>query len=182
MSIVGVVAVVAVVAGLLGILRPPEGDPPDRRGRRTGRVRGGLAVTAITGDLGVSPGSAVTGFPPGIVTGSGSIHVADAAALQAQADVTTAYNDAAGRTATATITADLGGQTFGPGVYAGGTLGLTGTVTLNAQGDPNAVFVFQAASATSSGRSAARRRSRRTRWWRARSWRRPRWTPTPAPP
>jgi hypothetical protein len=190
MSIVVAVAVAAVVVGLLGVLRPPAGDdPPDRRGRRPGRVRGGLAViaigvtaalvggrlaaaaeapvglgtaaayavlagqtvtntgpTTITGDLGVSPGSAVTGFPPGIVTGSGSIHVADAAALQAQADVTTAYNDAAGRTATATITADLGGQTFGPGVYAGGTLGLTGTVTLNAQGDPNAVFVFQAAS------------------------------------
>ena len=68
-------------------------------------VLAGSAVTntgpsVITGDLGVSPGAAVTGFPPGIVTG-GTIHAADAVALQAQDDLTTAYNDAAGRSATA---------------------------------------------------------------------------------
>jgi hypothetical protein len=93
----------------------------------------------------VSPGTAVVGFPPGIVN-NGTIHAADAAAAQAQADVTTAYNDAAGRSTTATVTADLGGQTLVSGVYTGATLGLTGTVTLDAQGDPNAVFIFQAAS------------------------------------
>ena len=74
------------------------------------------------------------------------IHAADAVALQAQADVTTAYNDAAGRATTATVTADLGGRTLVAGVYTGGALGLTGALTLDAQGDPNAVFVFQAAS------------------------------------
>ena len=101
--------------------------------------------STISGNLGVSPGSAVVGFPPGTVS-NGVIHAADAVALQAQADVTTAYNDAAGRATTATVTADLGGQTLVAGVYTGGALGLTGALTLDAQGDPNAVFVFQAAS------------------------------------
>ena len=101
--------------------------------------------TVISGDLGVSPGTAVTGFPPGTVS-NGTIHGADAAALQAQADLTNAYNDAAGRTPVTTVTADLGGQTLVAGVFAGGALGLTGALTLDAQGDPNAVFIFQAAS------------------------------------
>jgi len=102
-------------------------------------------ASVISGDVGVSPGTAVVGFPPGIVN-NGTIHAADAVAAQAQADVTTAYNDAAGRSTTAAVTADLGGQTLVSGVYTAATLGLTGTVTLDAQGDPNAVFVFQAAS------------------------------------
>ena len=100
--------------------------------------------SVITGGIGLSPGSAVTGFPPGTV--NGTIHTADAVALQAQADLTTAYNDAAGRPTSATVSADLGGQKLVPGVYTGGTLGLTGTLTLDAQGDPHAVFVFQSAS------------------------------------
>jgi len=100
--------------------------------------------SVITGGIGLSPGSAVTGFPPGTV--HGSIHTADAVALQAQADLTTAYNDAASRATSATVSADLGGQKLLPGVYTGGTLGLTGTLTLDAQGDPHAVFVFQSAS------------------------------------
>ena len=113
-------------------------------------VLAGTTVTntgpsVISGDVGVSPGTAVVGFPPGVVN-SGTIHAADAVAAQAQADVTTAYNDAAGRSTTATVTADLAGQTLVSGVYTGATLGLTGTVTLDAQGDPNAVFIFQAAS------------------------------------
>lgn len=117
---------------------------------RSFAVLAGTTVTntgpsTISGDLGVSPGSAVVGFPPGTVS-NGVIHAADAVALQAQADVTTAYNDAAGRATTATVTADLGGRTLVAGVYTGGALGLTGALTLDAQGDPNAVFVFQAAS------------------------------------
>ena len=101
--------------------------------------------TTINGDLGVMPGTAVPGFPPGMV--NGTIHAADAVALQAQSDLTTAYNDAAGRTPPALLSADLGGLTLTAGVYkAPGALGLTGALTLDAQGDPNAVFVFQAAS------------------------------------
>ncbi len=113
-------------------------------------VLGGQTVTntgpsVLTGDLGVSPGTAVTGFPPGEVRGV--VHAADAVALQAQADTTTAYDDAAGRASDGTISADLGGQRFVSGVYtAAESLMLTGTMTLDAQGDPTAVFVFRAGS------------------------------------
>jgi hypothetical protein len=101
--------------------------------------------TTVHGNLGLSPGSAVTGFPPGLVS-SGVIHAADAAALTAKADLTTAFNDAAGRASTGAISANLGGQTLVPGVYTGGALALGGVLTLDGLGDPNAVFVFQAAS------------------------------------
>ena len=103
--------------------------------------------TTITGDLGISPAAAVTGFPPGIV--NGTIHAADAVALQAQSDLTIAYNDAAGRTPATTVAGGtLGGLTLVGGIYnAGGTtLGLTGTLTLDAQNDPSSVWIFQATS------------------------------------
>jgi hypothetical protein len=102
--------------------------------------------TVITGDLGLSPGTSVTGFPPGQV--NGIVDTADAVAAHAQADLTTAYTDAATEPVTATIPTELGGTTVTPGVYnsAAGTFGITGTVTLDAQGNPNAVFIFQAAS------------------------------------
>jgi Ice-binding-like len=114
-------------------------------------VLAGTTVTntgpsVISGDLGVSPGSAVTGFPPGKVV-AGQIHAADAVALQAQNDLTTAYNDAAGRSSTATISNDLAGRTLTPGVYtSASSLGLSGDLTLDAEGNANAVFVFQAGS------------------------------------
>ena len=74
-------------------------------------------------------------------------HVADAQAVQAQSDLVTAYNDAAGRTPATTVLGDsLGGLTLVAGVYSGGALDLTGTLTLDAQGDPSAVFIFQTAS------------------------------------
>jgi hypothetical protein len=113
-------------------------------------VLAGTTVTntgpsVITGDLGVSPGSAVVGFPPGIVLGT--VHAADIAAAQAQLDLTTAYNNAAGQGPASPVVADLGGQVLGPGVYNSAIgLGLTGTLTLDAGGDPNATFVFQAGS------------------------------------
>lgn len=122
-------------------------------------VLGGSTVintgpSVISGDVGLSPGTAISGFPPGTVNG-GTIHATDAVAAQAQADVTTAYNDAAGRSTSATVTADLGGQTLVPGVYTGPTLALTGTLTLDAQGDPNAVFVFQTASTLTTASASA---------------------------
>src|SRR5450759_1500397 len=94
----------------------------------------------ITGNLGLYPGTSITGFPPGAVTGM--THCADAVALAAQNDATIAYN-ALGQACNATISADLGGSTLTPGVYcSGSSMGLTGTLTLNALGDPDAVFLF----------------------------------------
>ncbi|MGZ6314064.1 MAG: ice-binding family protein [Candidatus Limnocylindrales bacterium] len=111
--------------------------------------------TTITGDVGLSPGTSVTGFET--VTLNGTQHVADAAALQAQNALTTAYNDAAGRTPVTTVAAELGGQVLVAGVYASqdGAFLLTGALTLNGEGNPNAVFVFKAASTltTASGSS-----------------------------
>ncbi|MGA7613889.1 MAG: ice-binding family protein [Thermoanaerobaculia bacterium] len=110
--------------------------------------------TVVTGDLGISPNgaSSVTGFSfssppgPGLVVG-GTTHFADAVALGAQSDVTAAYNDLAGQACDATISADLGGTTLTPGVYCSATsMGLTGTLTLDAQGDSAAVWVFQIGS------------------------------------
>lgn len=102
--------------------------------------------TTVNGDLGLSPGTSVTGFPPGGVVGT--VHAADSVASQAQTDLASAYTDLAARVPTATIPVELGGTTETPGVYASpaGTFGITGTVTLDAQGDPNAVFIFKAAS------------------------------------
>ena len=102
-----------------------------------------LGPTAVTGDLGVSPGTAVTGFGPGTVTG-GSIHAGDATAAQAQLDLTTAYNNAAGRVNPAAVPADIGGTTIVPGIYTPPvSLAITGDVTLDAVHNPNGVWIFQ---------------------------------------
>ncbi len=113
---------------------------------------GGSTVTntgtsAITGNVGVSPGSSVTGFPPGVVTG-GSIHANDAVAGQAQTDLTTAYNAVAASPCNVDLSGqDLGGLTLTPGVYCYSTSAfLTGTLRLDFQGNPNASFLFKIGS------------------------------------
>jgi type VI secretion system secreted protein VgrG len=112
--------------------------------------------SVLTGNLGVWPGTAVTGFPPGMVIG-GTIHAGDAAAAKAQGDLTTAYNAAMGLSPTATLTGkDLGNMVLTPGVYFfASSAQLTGKLTLNNLGNPNAVFVFQIGSTltTASGSS-----------------------------
>jgi hypothetical protein len=102
--------------------------------------------TSVTGDIGLSPGTAVTGFPPGVL--NGTFHLTDSTAAVAKRDLTAAFNDAAGRTGVLTVPTELGGTTLPPGVYnsASGTFGITGTLNLDAQGNPNAVFIFKAAS------------------------------------
>lgn len=102
--------------------------------------------TVVTGDLGVAPGCAVTGFPPGIIIGT--LHTCDATAASAQDDVTTAYDNLAGQACTQDLTGqDLGGLTLNPGVYCfSSSAQLTGTLQLDAQGDPSAKFVFQIGS------------------------------------
>jgi hypothetical protein len=101
--------------------------------------------TTVSGDVGVSPGLAVTGFPPGLA--GGAIHIADGAAAGAQTALTTAYVDAAGRSGGTTVAGDLVGKTFTAGVYKStSSLAISGDVTLDAQGNPAAVFIFQIAS------------------------------------
>src|SRR5450759_3818387 len=98
------------------------------------------------GDVGLYPGTAFPGQAD--VTLSGAVHLADGVARKAKDDLVTAYDDAAGRTPVTTIPTELGGTTLLPGVYdsTAGTFQITGTLTLNAQGDPDAVFIFKTAS------------------------------------
>ena len=111
--------------------------------------------TNIHGDLGVSPGTAITGFPPGIVIGN--IHSGDTAAQQAKTSLLNALNLAAGQPCGAALTGqDLGGLVLTPGVYCfASSAQLTGTLTLNSQGNPNAFFLIQIGSTltTASGSS-----------------------------
>ncbi|MBN6050742.1 DUF4082 domain-containing protein, partial [Nonomuraea sp. RK-328] len=105
--------------------------------------------TTVTGDLGTSPGTVVSGFPPGQVIGT--IHAGDATAAAAKTDAVAAYNNAAGRGATASVAAQLGGTVKGPGVYtpsSGASFQINGTLTLDAETDPNAIFIFRAATLT----------------------------------
>ena len=109
-------------------------------------VLGGSTVTntgptTMFGDLGLSPGSSVTGAPHVL----GATHVDDAVAIGAKSSLTTAYNDAASRPSSGSAGTDLAGQVFLPGVRTAGSSLLlsSGAVTLDAQGDPNAVFIFQ---------------------------------------
>src|SRR5680860_1584841 len=98
------------------------------------------------GDVGLYPGTSFPGRAD--VTLSGTVHLADSVARVAKDDLVTAYDDAAGRTPVTTIPTELGGTTLTAGVYdsASGTFQIAGTLTLNAQGDPNAVFIFKTAS------------------------------------
>ncbi len=105
--------------------------------------------SVVTGDRGVSPGSAITGFPPGLVTG-GATDAGGASANNAQNSVTTAANALLAQACTTNFgpgNQDLGGQTLTPGVYCfASSASITGTLTLNAQGNAAAVFIFRTAS------------------------------------
>jgi len=113
-------------------------------------------ATNITGDLGLSPGTSLGGFPPGILVGTKQVNTN--LATQAKLDLTAAYNDAAGRTSTdiVTLSGNIGGLTLTPGLYkTTSTLAISsGDLTFDAKGNSNAVFIIQIASAltTTSGR------------------------------
>jgi len=123
-------------------------------------VLGGSTVTntgatIVTGDVGVSPGTAISGFPPGTI--NGTTHSNDAVAQGAQADLTTAYNSLAAQACNTGLTGtDLGGLTLTSAVYCfSSSAQLTGTLTLDAQGNPNAVFVFQVGSTLTTASNAS---------------------------
>jgi hypothetical protein len=113
-------------------------------------VLGGSTVTSagltvLNGDLGVYPGTSITGFGPGI--DNGTIHAGDPVAGQAQADLLLAYNDAASRKKPSGLPADIGGMTITPGVYnVTATLGISGTVTFDGQNNPDSVYIIQVPS------------------------------------
>lgn len=106
--------------------------------------------TTVTGDVGVSPGTTVTNNG----TVNGTIHLNDASAIQAQLDLTEAYNNAAGRTVNETVATELGGTTLGRGVYtaASGTFEITTTLTLT--GTASDIFIFKMASTLTTGASS----------------------------
>lgn len=155
-AVVGIAALTStlLVAGLLlGPARAYAAVTPVVLGTAgTYLVLGGTGVTntgatVLSGDLGVSPSTAIVGFPPGII--AGATHAGDPQAAQAQTDLLSAYNDAAGRIPTALdFAGDQNGKTFTPGVYhTAAAFALTGTLTLDGRGDPNAVFIFQVGAA-----------------------------------
>lgn len=153
-SVLSTTAAALVALGAIGMQTAVAGSSQAPVGLGTAASFAVLAGTTVTntgsstvsGNLGVNPGSAITGFPPGTVI-NGTQYTAGAVALQAQSDLTAAYGDAAGRTPTTAVVGDLGGQTLSPGVYkASSSLGLTGTVILDAYNNPNAVFIFEAGS------------------------------------
>jgi hypothetical protein len=124
-------------------------------------ILAGTAVTStgesvINGDLGLSPGTSVGGFPPAIL--NGTLHINDAIANQDVIDLTAAYNDAAGRVSDeiVTLSGNLGGLTLTPGLYKStSSLAISsGDLTFDARGNSNAVFIIQIASTltTTSGR------------------------------
>jgi hypothetical protein len=109
--------------------------------------------STVGGNLGLYPGTSITGFPPGNVLGT--VHQTDAVAQGAQNDTTTAYNQAAGEAPDVVLpSADLTGLTLTPGVYRKASavmLDTNGTLTLNGQGNPDSVFIFQVGSTLTTG-------------------------------
>lgn len=130
----------------------------DLRSSGSFAVLGGAGVTStgatiINGDMGSSPTGTINGFPPGIV--NGTIHASDPIAAQAKLDLTAAYNDAQGRSLNAiSLPGDLGGMTLAPGLYVNSSsTGISGSgqVTLDAQGNPNATWIFKMGSTLTTG-------------------------------
>ena len=142
---------------------PADAAPAVLGSAQSFAVLGGQTVTntggsRIVGNLGVSPGVALTGFPPGTLT-AGDLHLGNAVALQAQLDVGVAYNALKGAACTVNLTGqELSGLTLKPGVYcfaSSAAITLATNLVLDAQGDPNAVFIFQIGSSFTAGNYTA---------------------------
>ncbi len=148
-----IVLLYAMLAVSLVVAGPPPGQAPVSLGSAANfAILAGATVTStgatqVVGNLGLSPGTSVMGFPPGIVTGT--IFADDPTSAQAITDLNTAFNDAAGRTEDpVTVAGNIGGQTLAPGLYKStSSLAVSsGILTLDGQGNANAVFIFQVAS------------------------------------
>jgi hypothetical protein len=161
-EVVGIAALAStlVFAGLLVIPSRAYAAPSPVELGTAGNysVLGGTGVvntlnTVLNADLGVSPSNSISGFsPPGIV--EGDTHAGDSEAAQAQSDLVLAYNSAAGLTPTGTFSGDQIGTTFDAGIYyTPAAFALTGTMTLDGQGNPNAVFIFQVNAALNTAAS-----------------------------
>ncbi len=152
-------SVLFVFASILNIYSA-AGSAPDLGGAASFAVLAGSTVTntggsSVIGDVGVSPGTAITGLTPGMVTGN--TYAGGAVPAQAQADALTAYNDLAGQACDTILTGqDLGNRTLTPGVYCfSSSAQLTGILTLNALGDPDAVFIFKIGSTLTTASNSA---------------------------
>jgi type VI secretion system secreted protein VgrG len=146
-------------AALLLLNQPAALCQPALRSAASFAVLGGSTITntgttLINGDLGVFPGSAYTGAAS--VVQSGGVHLADAVAQAAETDLSTAYNYLAALPFTTDLSGDdLGGLTLDPGVYRfSSSAQLTGTVTLDAQNNQNALFVFEIGSTLTTASNA----------------------------
>jgi hypothetical protein len=160
LSLVLALALVLIGAGAAAQAAPSGGFAPSLGVAENFAILGGTTVTnsgptIVTGDLGVSPGTAITGFPPGIVFGT--IFAGGDTAAQAQADASEAYNELVGLTCNTILTGqDLGGLTLAPGIYCfSSTAQLTGKLTLDGQNDPNATWVFQVGTGLNSALGAS---------------------------
>jgi len=145
---VALLLALAFAGNALGAVTPVGLGTADSFAVLAGSTITNTGPTTVIGDIGLWPGTSETGF--GSITQTGTNHVTDAVAQGAQSDLTIAYNTAAGETpVTSTIVADLGGQTLTAGIYKSpSSIGLTGTLTLDGAGNPNAMFVFQATDST----------------------------------
>lgn len=133
---------------------PPDPSPIEMGAASSFEILAGSAVTnvpgsdtQVSGDVGVFPGTSITGFtvPPANI--SGVFHLGDFVAAAAQSALTQAYNSALAVTGATTLSGDIGGQSLLPGIYASASsLAITGSLVLDAQGDPNAFWIFQIGS------------------------------------
>jgi hypothetical protein len=146
-------AAIATAFGLAGAMLSSNAEAQTLGTAESFGVLGSSTVTntgpsIIFGNVGVSPGTAIVGFPPGIIVAPGTFHAADAVAAQARADVITAYNDLQGRPSQFDLSGqNLGGLTLSPAVYSfTSSAQLTGVLTLNGLNNPDAEFVFQIGS------------------------------------
>lgn len=148
-----VTATSGAISGTATVTVTPAAPPPpivNLGAAAPNGIMAGTAVTCVNGgtinaDVSISPGNTITGFGPCVITGVQ--HLGDAVAAQGQIDLTTAYNTLAGLPCPPAnaIVANLGGTTKPAGVYCTASgIGVTGTLTLDGGGDPNATFVFQA--------------------------------------